>query len=54
MQAHREDLARNGCTPYDPGRRQDYDRKNKESSEALEKAFDATIDKEIATMPASQ
>ena len=52
MQARREDLARSGCTPYDPGRKQDYDRRHKEAEAALEKAVDETVDREVALMPA--
>ena len=51
MQARREDLARSGCTPYDPGRKEDYDRRGKEAEAALDKAVDETVDREIALMP---
>ena len=47
-----EDLARNNCREYDPGQRQDYDRKVKEADERLERSFEQSIDREIALMPA--
>lgn len=52
MAARREDLARNGCREYDPEMKTDYHRRQKDSDAALEKAIDATVDREIATMPA--
>lgn len=50
--ARMEDLARNNCREYDPGQRQDYDRKVKEADERLERSFEQSIDREIALMPA--
>jgi putative FmdB family regulatory protein len=47
----REDLARAGCQPYDPGMKQDTDRRVKERAESLERSFDATIEAEIERMP---
>ncbi|MGZ5029031.1 MAG: FmdB family zinc ribbon protein [Methylobacter sp.] len=46
-----EDLARNGCIEYDPGMKQDADRRVKEQDEALDKAIDQTVEKEIEAMP---
>ena len=42
-QARIEDLARNGCREYDPGMRQDYDRRVKDSEDRTEKAMEATV-----------
>ena len=50
--ARREDLARSNCQPYDPEMKTDYNRRSKDSETALEKAFDDTVDREIAAMPA--
>lgn len=50
--ARLEDLARNNCREYDPGQRQDYDRRVSQAEEDLEKAFERSIDMEIAKMPA--
>ena len=47
-----EDLARNNCQEYDPGMRQDYDRRVRESEAALEKSVEESIDREISAMPA--
>ena len=53
-QARIEDLARNNCQEYDPGMRQDYERRGKESQEKLEKIFDASVDEALALMPVRQ
>lgn len=51
MRARADDLARSNCVPYDPGQRQDYDRRIKESEAALDRAIDETVEKHIETMP---
>lgn len=51
MKARIEDLARNGCSPYDPEQKTDYNRRHKESEEKLEKAVEETVERELATMP---
>lgn len=51
-QARKEDLARSGCREYDPGMKQDYQRRIVEGEKKLDKAVDETIDRTIATMPA--
>jgi len=48
----REDLARNDCIEYEPGMRQDVDRRVMEDERSLDKSVDETIDRELATMPA--
>lgn len=47
-----EDMARNECIEYEPGMKQDADRRVIESDKELDKLVDDTIDREIATMPA--
>lgn len=51
-QARIEDLARSDCVPYEPGIRQDQERKAREREALLEASFDQTVEKEIARMPA--
>ena len=48
----REDMARNDCVEYEPGMRQDVDRKVAADELALDRAVDETFDREIAAMPA--
>lgn len=48
----REDLARSGCIEYEPGMKQDTDRRVIEGEKALDKAVDETFDREIEKMPA--
>jgi hypothetical protein len=45
-------MARNDCVEYDPGMRQDVDRRVIADEKALDKAVDDTFDREIASMPA--
>jgi len=52
QQQRREDMARNDCVEYEPGMRQDVDRKVAENELALDRAVDETFDREIAAMPA--
>lgn len=47
-----EDMARSGCVEYDPGMRQDVDRRVIEQEKALDKSVDETIDRAIAELPA--
>lgn len=50
--ARMEDLARSNCQPYDPEMKTDYLRRNERSQASLETSMDATVDREIALMPA--
>jgi hypothetical protein len=50
--AREEDLARSNCVPYDPEIKKDYQRRIEREEKELDRAVDATIDKEIALMPA--
>lgn len=51
MQARKEDLARHGCIEYDPGMRQDYQRRIERGEAALEAKIEATVEAEIERMP---
>lgn len=51
MQARLEDLARSDCVPYEEGIKQDQERIKRESEASLERSFDETVEREIATMP---
>lgn len=46
-----EDMKRNGCIEYDPGMKQDAERKRLENEAQLERGIEKTVEKEIATMP---
>lgn len=46
------DLAESGCIEYEPGMRQDVDRRVIEDDKALDKSVDETFDREIEKMPA--
>jgi hypothetical protein len=47
----REDMARNNCQEYDPGMRQDYDRRIAREDAILDAKFEETIEAEIERMP---
>lgn len=53
-QARQEDLKRHGCREYDPGMKQDYHARIKESEAAMDKAIDATVEAAIEKMPTKQ
>ena len=53
-QARIEDLARTGCVEYDPGMRQDYNRRLRDSEAKLEATFDASVDEALESMPARE
>lgn len=50
-QEHVEDLRRADCVPYEPGIKQDQERKAREREEAVERSIDETVEREIALMP---
>lgn len=50
-QAHVNELARGDCVEYEPGIKQDGERRRKESEESLERAMNETVEREIAAMP---
>jgi hypothetical protein len=47
----RNDLAESGCIEYDPGMRQDADRRKAEEEKSLDAAVDETVEREFAAMP---
>ena len=47
-----EDMARSNCMEYEPGMREDVDRRVKEDDLRLDKLVDETVEKEIEAMPA--
>lgn len=47
-----KDMARHGCVEYEPGMRQDVDRRVAEDDKALDKAVDETFDRALAELPA--
>lgn len=51
-QARLEDLARNNCMEYEPGMRQDMERRKREDDQALERAVERSVDEFFATAPA--
>lgn len=51
MKQRAEDMARNDCIEYDPGMKQDVDRRVKESDLLLDKLVDETIEREFDSMP---
>lgn len=50
-QQRRNDLARSGCQEYDPGMKQDTDRRIKAEDAALDRNVDNFVDEQIAKMP---
>lgn len=51
-QQRQEDLARSGCIEYDPEMKKDVARRQEANDRNLDKAIDATVEKEIHAMPA--
>lgn len=51
-QARLEDLRRNNCVEYEPGMRQDAERRRRESEAELDRSVDATVEEFFATAPA--
>lgn len=49
-----EDMKRSGCMEYEPGMRQDSDRRMKAEEEALDRKVDAFVEREIETMPTAK
>lgn len=49
--ARAEDLRRSDSVPYEPGMKQDAERRRLESDQALDKAVDSTVDEFFATAP---
>lgn len=51
MKARRDDLARNGCTEYDPEIKKDYARRIEREQLQLERSVEATVEATIEKMP---
>lgn len=50
-QARIDDLARSNCIEYDPGMKQDYQRRLQEKDAALDRAVDQHVEREWECMP---
>lgn len=50
--ARMEDLRRNNCRPYEDGEKEYNERARTRENDRLDAAVDATVDREIALMPA--
>lgn len=48
------DLAESGCVEYDPGMKQDADRRRDAESKALDASIDDTVEREFAIMPSDK
>lgn len=46
-----EDMKQSGCIEYDPGMRQDSDRKIKERDAQLDRSVDETVERAVSEMP---
>jgi hypothetical protein len=51
-QARLEDMKRAGCVEYDPGMRQDYDRRVRDNETALDRTLEQSVEASIAQLPA--
>ena len=52
--ARANDLARNHCVPYDPGMRQDHERRLQESDKAIDASIEQHVERAIEKMPTAQ
>lgn len=50
----REDLAKHGCSPYDPGQKTDYLNRIKESERQLDKSLDESTEEIFEKLPTKQ
>lgn len=50
--ARREDLRRTGCVPWEPGMRQDSERKSSEKDNRFEETLESVVSTELAQLPA--
>lgn len=50
--ARREDLRRSGCVEYEPGFKEECNRRLRQDDDKLEKSIEHTVDSEIYHMPA--
>lgn len=54
MRQRANDMAASGCIEYEPGMRQDADRRVIEEDKALDKLVDETVEREFESMPIKQ
>ena len=52
--ARANDLARSGCRPYDPGMRQDHERRLAENEKALDQSIHESVERSVAKMNTKQ
>lgn len=50
----KEDLKRNGCTPYDPAIKQDYQARIKREEAELDKSIEAHVEAAVEKMPTNK
>lgn len=50
-QMRHEDLKRSGCIEYDPGMKQDAERRRADMEKTLDKQVDETVEREFSQMP---
>ena len=53
-QARLDDLARSGCIPYEPGMKQDYQRRIAQDEARLDAKMEKTVEAEIERMPSDK
>lgn len=49
-----DDLRRNGCIEYDPGMKQDAQRRAREQEAALERAIDSSVERDFNKLPSAK
>ncbi len=49
-----EDLKRHDCVPYDPGMKEDYLRRMKESETSLDRSIDHSVERAVSRMTTTQ
>lgn len=53
-EAHREDLKRSGCRPYDPEMKKDAERFRKEKADELDKSIELHVEETVEKMPSAK
>ena len=53
-QERMDDLARHGCVEYDPGMKQDAERRQKEAYAAIDSGIERTVEETIHKMPSAK
>ena len=53
-QERMDDLARHGCVEYDPGMKQDAERRTKEQEAALERSIEQSVELDFHKMPTAK